>query len=121
MFALVNTVIGSNEFDDLCAWTPYVYIDMLRILMDREQDLVKRARAVRLLGLGRQQNDVILESLGEIVRAEAEPISLRVASASALGRLALVAPSPRIYDQVLPALDTPHEALQDETGVSRGR
>src|SRR5262249_36868563 len=119
----VRAVLASDQYEDLVSWTPFLHKEILSILRLKAHDVVTRAHAARVLGLGRQNLTRIIEALAEIVRDPNEHLMLRIDSAVALGRLAQVAQTPRIFDELRPALDDPEPRLQDEviTAVGRSR
>jgi HEAT repeat protein len=112
---MVEAVIRSPEYEDLCVWMPFIWSQLAEMPPDPRRELPIRVRAAHLLGLGqaRKSGRMLLALLTEAKT----PRPLRIECAIALARLGL----PKAAEGLIPLLDVEDSELQLAVIAALGR
>jgi len=113
--AVVEAVIGTDEYDDLLVFIVFAWESVAVILSDRKRTNLVRRRAARLLGLGRVRKAT--RALVTILNDATETVELQVEIAIALGRLEAW----KAIDVLIMRLDSIEPSLQEAAVTSLGQ
>jgi HEAT repeat protein len=113
--AVVEAVIGTDEYEDLLVFIVFAWESVAMILSDRKRTNLVRCRAARLLGLGRVRKAT--RALITILNDTTETVELQVQVAIALGRLEAW----KALDILILRLNSTEPTLQEAVVVSLGQ